>query len=405
MNPTDQDELIHIEKQRFDLYKRALKRCMKKAAAARRGPGGGPYRLHLEDRMRPARFDPVFLSPAEVPKGLKVLIVLPHPQEAAKLGGLVRILLAPDADGRPSNQVHAVVVMPGHRGVTVTADHRRREDLIDAVIKEGLDWAYVIGLNLGLPPYDLAYPLKKPNADLPNAFDYERRRVGDQFAYGPDGAYRFFNAWRTYDSGEKDSNDQRVDPRDQEAFASLVAEEDPDLVLLPDHLDPHPSQRTTREMALEGLRRLLASRHARGEPASVTLLEYASFQLFTPPRYNLWVIAPKDMVRAKTFANTVFKTKQYHNFKVDTMMAEGASSMAASDEFHFAKLHRGRSLFENREAANHPALLPTNITAENFTVSRLAVELDGRLPVVRETHLNAVREHFAAMTPSRPPVG
>lgn len=399
MNEPTEEAGIMTARRRADLYKRTLKRALRRLTAYRRRFRRGPYHLQLYDRMRTTRFSPEFLFLRDMPVGRKVLVVLPHPHEAAKIGGLVSALLAPDQGETRCNTVHAVVVMPSHRGITPSVDFPKREDMIDAASKEGLDWAYVIGLDLGVAPWDGAHRLKKPDMDLPRAAAYPLRRSGYQFIYGPDGAYRFFNAWQTYDSGESDPNSQQVDPEDQRQFTALVREEDPDIVLLPDQMDSHPSHRTSREIAMEALRSLVASRHAHGDLRTVTLMEYASFHLLTPPRYNLWVMIPKEIASSKTEANGVFRLQKVHDYEMDQMMAERVVSMAAEDEFHFARNNPEKAGFARRLSRSAPVALPANITAENFTVSRLSVVIKRGVPVVQEMRMTNIHDNFAGMRP------
>ncbi len=400
---------VTIPKARLDLYKAALKRAMRRVAAYRRRRRG-PIRYALKpwDRMHTQRFNPSFLFPGDLPSGLKVLVVLPHHHEAAKLGGLLRMLLTGTAGAAPRNTVHAVVVLPSHRSVRATPTFAKREAIIDAVNKEALDWAHLIGLDLGVPPWNSQRRLNDPAADLPPETAYVRRRVGDQFVYGPDGAYRFFNAWRTYDSGERDPNRQEVDAADQREFNALLREEAPDLVLLPDILDSHPSHRTTRTLAMEALRQCLADRHRQGEPRDVTLMEYASFNLLTPPRYNLWVLAPKELTRMKSEANKVFRLQQQHDYEMDQIMAERVISMAAGDEFCFTRDHPEKSGFARRLSECAPGQLPANITAESFTMSTLRVVIRRGFPVVKETRVPDPRLQFQSMGAGRtaiPPDG
>ena len=388
---------VTISERRLALYKSALKRSMRRVAAYKRRLGRKAYALQLYDRMLIKRFNPEFLFPRDLPTGRRVLVVLPHHHEAAKIGGIVRVLLAPDERGEPGNNVHAVVVMPSHRSITTSANFAKREDMIDAVNKEGLHWAYVIGLCLGVTPWDFRSRLRNPVTDLPPETAYTRRRIGDQFVYGPDGAYRFFNAWRTYDSGEGDPNRQQVAPEDQCQFDALMREEDPDLVLLPDQMDPHPSHHTTRVITMDAMRTLLAERHAAGENKTITLLEYASFQLITPPRYNLWVMAPKEIACAKTEANKVFRLQKQHDYEMDQIMAERVVSMAAGDEFYFARSHPEKTGFATRLSRSAPGQLPANITAESFTVSLLSVVMKRGMPVVQEQRLTNIHRNFAGM--------
>ena len=84
--------------------------------------------------------------------------MFPHHHEAAKIGGIVRVLLAPDERGEPGNNIHAVVVMPSHRSITTSADFAKREDMIDAVNKEGstghTSSAYASAFRLGTSAAD-----------------------------------------------------------------------------------------------------------------------------------------------------------------------------------------------------------------------------------------------------------
>jgi hypothetical protein len=274
-------ELAHC---RAELY-----RAERMVAAYRRHFRTPPYGLKMYDRMLVTRFNPAFVFASDLPMGQKVLIVLPHHHEAAKIGGLVRMLAARQADPVLRNRINIVVVMPSHRSISTGDEFRKREDMIDAVRKEALDWAHLIGLDLGVEPWNPNRRLKDPRTDLPPESAYPCRRVGDMFIYGPGGTYRFFNAWKTYDTGEKDPNRQCVDPADQKEFNALLMEENPDIVLLPDAMDPHPSHRNTRNMVMEGLRGLLAQWDADGAGRVVTLLEYASFHLVTRYNRKLWM--------------------------------------------------------------------------------------------------------------------
>lgn len=406
--PSDNEErrneqaALAVALERAARYKAALHRSAGKIARYRRRLRPRPYSLREYDRMKMQRFAPAFLFPEDMPAGLRVLVVLPHHHEAAKIGGLVRVMLAEGGDGRPRSRLHAVVVMPSHRSITGSNAFRRREDQIDAVRKEMLDWAHVIGLDLGVPPWSAARNLKDPSAELPPESAYVLRRSGDQFIYGPEGQCRFFNAWKTYDTGEHDPNCQRVAPEDQAGFRALVRETEPDVVLLPDRLDPHPSHRTTRELAMDALRAWLADCHSRGAARTVTLLECASFQLLTPPRYNLWVMAPKDVTRLKTLANKAFRLSREHDYEMDQMMAERVVSMAAGDEFSFVRTHPEKRGFEARLALGAPKELPANITAECYTVGTLGVTILKGTPVVREARAAAPRAHLLALgSPAR----
>jgi hypothetical protein len=310
------------------------------------------------------------------------------------------MLMARDADPGPKNRIHVAVVMPSHRSISASKEFRKREDMIDAVRKEALDWAHLIGLDLGVEPWSPHRRLKDPRTDLPPESAYPCRRVGDMFIYGPGGTYRFFNAWKTYDTGEKDPNRQHVDPADQKEFSALLVEENPDIVLLPDAMDPHPSHRNTRDLAMEGLRALLAERDANGDRRTVTLLEYASFHLVTPPRYNLWAVAPKDIASTKTLANRVFRLQKRHDYETDEVLAERVVSMAAVDEYNFARNHPERSCFDAHISPHAPAELPANVTAENFTVSTLRVVRRRGVPVVLEARVVNPLRHFELMNHS-----
>lgn len=402
----DSSETRIVTKRQLTLLKAALKRALKRGKAYRRRLRPGRYSLRQWNRMRALRFNPAFLFPIDMPVGLKVLIVLPHHHEAAKIGGLVRMLTARESGeaGPPRNRVHAVVVMPSYRGIREVELFSKREHMIDAVNKEALDWAHLIGLDLGIPPWDSSRRLKNPATELPPHSAYVCRRFGDEFAYGPDKAYRFFNAWRTYDSGERDPNQQQVDAEDQRAFNALIREEAPDIVLLPDQLDSHPSHRTTREITMEALRSFLAEQDSRGVKQRILLLEYASFHLLTPPRYNLWAVAPKELTRVKAEANKVFRLLQrLHDYEMDQMMAERVASLAAGDEFAFTQKHREKVGFNGRLSPDAPDELPANVTAENYTASLLGVATRQGVPVVRETRVSNPLSLLKPPAPGRAP--
>lgn len=99
MNALDDSQTFGTR--RLARYKAALKRSMRRVGAYRRRLRRRAYALRQWDRMRTRRFHPAFLFPWDAPADLKVLVVLPHHHEAAKIGGFIRMLLAREEGGPP----------------------------------------------------------------------------------------------------------------------------------------------------------------------------------------------------------------------------------------------------------------------------------------------------------------
>ena len=374
------------------MYKGQLDKANRNLGRYRRRHTPKEYQLMQFNRERVKRFNPEFIFQHELPKDKKVLVVLPHHHEVMRFNNLIHSFARNEGKG-PRNEVKAVVMMPGHRSISEGHNFKTREEAIDAVRREGLDWAYVTGLDLGVKQRDPDKPITGKEK-LPPESAYAIRRLGDQFIYGPSGAYRFFNAWKTYDSGEKDPNKQRVDPIEQERFTQMVREEKPDIVVLPDALDPHPSHRTTREMTMEALRAHLREEHLNGKPREITLMETPSLQLATPPRFNLWFMAPKEGTKPATESMKVFKLQKTHDMQMSQMMDERVASMEAGDEFEFAQNHPEKFGFSRRLGTHIRDKLASNITGENLTVSRLRVTHKKGVPIVKEDRVDSPREHL-----------
>jgi glucosamine-6-phosphate deaminase len=181
------------------------------------------------------------LDSSDPPRGRRVLVVSPHPDDASISAGGLMALLA------PHNRLVTAVMSTGHRSFIPAT---QRADRIALREREVTEESRLLGSEprfLRLPFYDANY------------------EVGD---------------------------------RDREIFGALVAEVEPDWVLLPHAGDPHPAHVASRRVALEVL-----GGAARGTARRVQLWSYEGpWALFGRGGFDAIVPVPRPFFEQKVAA-------------------------------------------------------------------------------------------------------
>lgn len=278
-------------------------------------------------RNRPIAPIPYIRTEANLPRGQKVLVFLPHSDDGRYIGSSL-LLMNRRENGAPRNDIRVVVVSSGHRSVSGNIS---KEEKAKVRRDEALCWAEMLGFR----PEQLI----------------------------------FFSAEETYEAR------RGIKPRDQQRMNDLIAREAPTMVLVPHISDTAQHINVySRRMVLKALVSWFAHRYEKGdEDAETFLLEYPTNHVpILPPSDKNFIVAFTNPGHSeiKHQANEAHVSQGPKGFDVMEKFVEAIDAMREADD----ALQIERSGWRFSRNLSGVKIDARSSRGENFGVTRLRIK-------------------------------
>lgn len=283
-------------------------------------------------RKRPVR---IVINERQLPRGQKVLVVLPHSDDGIFMGASLHEMNKPIA-GKPRNKMKILVYSPGYRGVDKPGTPEQKAEMRWG---EALRWGEILGFRPG--------------------------------------QFHNFNALRTYNSG-------RIHPEDQMSMDKYIAGQKPSMVFVPPRLDTEQKANiNTYNSTMTAIKRFLQAEHRRGRAREIMVVEYPTdhVPVLPPVHKNLVVgFSNPEIAEIKHKAADAHESQGERQLDAGTRMVEAFSSTTAREDEH---RDFGRSI-----AKTDLGSMRGPLRSEHFGLSVMRVEKRRGRPVIVQRRLN-----------------